>query len=467
MENNKKKGVNLNISIAVDALPYNTSLSTVCDYSGEQIFSKTALPLFTECKGKLIPHACIHYENSMDGKKWHLKLRKDLYWQTGELVVAEDYCRAIKFICRDKLNRFRTLFFDIIGAKAYAEFESEDIGIYSSGMFEIIIDLKYKNNFMLYFFSLINSSPRHNENPFLTAGPYFIHFIDENCYHLKINPYYKLDSCSEYYRSVIYKKIDSDLYADSFHENEIDVTCDTGLDLGYYINQSKHPCFRESDIYLIMLLTPGKCFLKLPDNIKSILVHLINKKNISKHFNDLLKPINSYLDIYQMEAENIGMRSIAPPTSNFQLTISYENFYPNKVIIELIALQLAQFNIQLNAIEDKYGQWISNTHLRFEIRKSFKSTPFALLKADISRGYLSKSVFKEAQYLYSALLQSETPETKHYLFKQLDLIIREHCIVVPLFIFPTGFLCRNNIVSSTLTSIGSFIHKREGQDDFF
>ena len=453
---------NSQISIAVDALPYNPSLTGVCDYSGEQIFTKIALPLFSETNNRLNHNACIQYESSNNGKKWHLKLRNDLYWQTGELVIAEDYCRSIKSICRDKSNRFRTLFFDIEGAKAYAESESESIGIYSSGVFELTIELKYKNNFILSFFTLINSSPLHHENPLLTAGPYFVHFVDDTHYHLEINPYYKLDSISKAHQSIIYKKIVNDSYADSFHQNEIDVTCDTGLDLNHYINQKEHPCFQESDIHLIMLLSPGKLFLELPDNVKTILIHAINKKIISKEFSETLKSINSYLDIYNLEAEYIETQPITSLKNKFQLTISYENFYPNKVIIDLIANQLVPFNIQVETIEDKYGEWISETHLRFEIRKSLSSTPFLLVKADISRGYLSEPIFKEALFLYSALLQSDISEEKHYLFKRLDFIIRMSCIAIPLFIFPTGFFCRENIVASTLTSIGSFIHKREG-----
>ncbi|MDP1603132.1 MAG: hypothetical protein Q8M03_07695 [Legionella sp.] len=450
------------ISIAVDALPYNKTLTSVCDYSGEQIFTKMALPLFSEKNGELSHNACIYYESSDNGKKWHFRLRNDLYWQTGELVIADDYCRAIKSICRDKSNRFRTLFFDIVGAKTYSEYESENMGIYSSGIFELTIELKYKNNFVLWFFTLINTSPLHRKNPLLTAGPYFVHFVDETHYHLKINPYYKLDLIPKAHSSIIYKKIVNDLYAECFHRNEIDVTCDTGLDLNHYINQKEHPYFQKNDIHLIMLLSPGKCFLELPDNAKTILIHAINKKIISEKFNETLKSISSYLDIYNLEAENIENKSISSLKKTFQLTISYEDFYPNRVIIDLIANQLIPFNIEVKAIEDKYGEWTSETHLRFEIRKSLRSTPFLLLKADISRGYLPETVFKEVKLLYSALLQSDIPEAKHYLFRRLDLIIRMNCIALPLFIFPTGFFCRKNIVASTLTSVGSFIHKRKG-----
>lgn len=37
------------VVIAVDALPYYSHIIDICDYSGEQIFSKMALPLFKEC----------------------------------------------------------------------------------------------------------------------------------------------------------------------------------------------------------------------------------------------------------------------------------------------------------------------------------------------------------------------------------------------------------------------------------
>lgn len=56
------------IAIAVDALPYQNSVQTVCDYGGQQIFGKCALPLYTYRNGRLVGLAAEHSQFSKDKK---------------------------------------------------------------------------------------------------------------------------------------------------------------------------------------------------------------------------------------------------------------------------------------------------------------------------------------------------------------------------------------------------------------
>lgn len=448
------------VRIAVDAFPYKPTLSAVCDYSGMQIFAKTALPLFIEKNNTLVNHACNTYEQENDGRRWIFHLKNSLYWQNGEQVVAEDYCRALKFICRDKSNRYRSLFWDIVHAKAYANYHHEKIGIYSDGSYTLIIELNYHNNFIPWYFTLINTSPQHAKTAAFTAGPYFINKRDNSHYYLNKNAYYQLDNSTTACDTIIYKKIPEDAAATHFHCNEVDVSCDTGFDLDYYLQHKNTPYFKQNNTRLLMLLSPGKYFAHLPEQVKHILIHAIDREAIKQHFNGALASIYSYLDLYQIDAYPLSAKLMAPLAEPFLLSISYEDFYPNRIIIDLISKQLAYFNIHVKTQEDRYGERQALTHLRFEIRSSLNSTPFFLIKSDLSQGHLPTIDFAQAQRLYSALLQCRSLATQHYLFQQLDLLLRQHGIVIPLLIMPTGFFCRSFIQEATLLSVGQFIHKQ-------
>ncbi|EDF8639467.1 hypothetical protein GCB06_21160, partial [Salmonella enterica] len=96
-----------NLNVAIDVFPYKEDIWSICDYSGEQIYSKLALPLFSLEKDEIKPLGAESFQQTVDS--FRINIRKDLFWSNGDNVKAVDYVRAIKHICYDENNRYNKL----------------------------------------------------------------------------------------------------------------------------------------------------------------------------------------------------------------------------------------------------------------------------------------------------------------------------------------------------------------------
>ncbi|MBS9425037.1 ABC transporter substrate-binding protein [Photorhabdus caribbeanensis] len=453
------------INIGVDSFPYNPELFSVSDYSGEQIFLKTALPLFYEKGKEIICLAARDYFMNKSGKIITINIRNDIYWSNGEKVTAEDYCHSIRTICRDKNNRYNKLLTAIKGYEKFSNFESNYLGIKSIKKYTLTIELKYKDVFFLNYLCVINISPMHKKHKDITAGPYKISEINNQKYKLTTNRFYKLCENKNIISTINYMLIEDDKYAERFRKNDIDVSCDTGLDLNFYRNNCHDINFKKNEEKLITLLTPGTEFFILDENVKHILTTCINKKAIDEKFNNMLNPIDSYLYIYDIpyiENKSTSAQKLDLP---FHLSIAYEDFYPNKEILLYLKRQLSEFNIILEIKEDNYGQWVSRTHLRFEIRKSLRCSPILLIKTDISRGITSEKHLNKIKKYYSQLIFCSDRLIQEKIFSLIDLHLRQQCAYIPLFIFPTGYFCTKDLSEETLMTIGEYITRKVNSND--
>ncbi|MGY4565393.1 hypothetical protein [Erwinia sp. TECH1] len=81
-----------NLNIAVDVFPYKEDIWSICDYSGEQIYSKLALPLFSLEKGEVELLGAESFQQTADSLR--ITIRKDLFWSNGDNVKAADYVRG-------------------------------------------------------------------------------------------------------------------------------------------------------------------------------------------------------------------------------------------------------------------------------------------------------------------------------------------------------------------------------------
>lgn len=441
------------VTIATDAFPYEAVLHRVSDYSGEQIYAKLALPLFVEKEKKVTYLAAANHSVGSDSKSLRIKIREDLFWSNGEQVVAEDYVRAVKFLCRDHKNRFKTLFSDLENYGDFVSHRSDCMGVEFIDRYTLIFFLKYPHRNFIDFLTILVVSPLHYKDASLTAGPYYLDFQSENVYRLKKNPHFKLDTKENCFNLVSYKLCSDDKEGDSFWQNQVDVTCNTGLDYQYFDSVCKNRFFYNSDHDLIMILSPGKQFDEIPKSVKSILSNVVDREKICAQFCNIPTPAHSYLSNYYEISDLLNKNEVTPLKDPYFLTIAFENFYPNKEIIDELSRQLEAYNIYLVSLEDAYGHWKSTSHIRLEIRKSINSTPILLYKADISRGLLDKESFDRARKYYSLLLQKDNPQY----FIEIDKILIQSCVYIPLMIVKTGFLAKSHIIRDTLFSCGDFI----------
>lgn len=445
------------IRIAIDATPYNSMLHCISDYSGEQIYSKLSLPLFKEESGSIQILAAKKFEISHDNTRLTIWLKHNLFWSNGEKVVAEDYVRSIRFISLDDNNRFKTLFSDIIDIMTWTE--STHSGIYSVGLDCLVINLKYPNKFFFHFLTTIVSSPLHKDNIHLVAGPYVIDKKHNNMFELSRNPYYVLNDFKQAFDKILYQVVTNENNLRLFYNGKIEVTCDTAFYYSELDSIYNHAGISANNA-LIMLLSPGTKFKDLSLNARSCLNIIINRKEICKKFNNVINPSYSYLTTYS----NIDQRSLMD-SFNYSnkldlkvLEISYENYYPNKLIIEAISKQLEKYNVRVISKVDTYGKWVSDAHLRLEIRKSLDGTPILLYKSDLSRGFLSEIEFNRARYCYSKILTNTNLNEDTIYYTVLDEILLRNAIYIPLLEIPRASIIHESVLKKSIFKVGEPIY---------
>lgn len=444
---------NKSCCVAIDAIPYKNFIHDICDYSGDQIYIKTSLPLFKSHNNKVITHAAESYSISPCGKRIKIKIREDLYWYIGEKVKAIDYVRAFKYISSNPKNRYFNLFEDVKGWSQ--ESKLNKILIKTNNDYILEIELKYPNVFFLYFMTLIQLSPMHENDINLTAGPYYIKSIVRNKFYLEKNLHYKIEK----YNKNIIENITYSLHKpyemlNLFMNKKIDVTCDTATPLEDIILSSNINKVAKFDNKLIMLLSAGSLYSKIPFFVKEILYKSIDRYQISDSLNEFTKPIFSYTDMYfhnEYSRKTNYDNQKQENNNEIKLYVAYEDFYPNLEVIKIIAQQVKKYGIQLIACEEQYGTRSYNCHLRLEIRISIRQTPILLYKSDLSRGLMEKKNHKYAIKLYSYLLFKGDNLN---IYKELDKLLIYNAISIPLINIPSFSLVGKHLIPETIYTHG-------------
>lgn len=448
------------LKIALDVLPYRINsgndakygiTNRFCDYSGLLVHSKTNLPLFRVKSLQLEPFATSSFE--IQDNKITINLRNDIYWNTGQRVVAGDYVRAIKFICRDHLNIHRILFDDIYNYHLFASKESNSIGVYALNEQTILFELKYKNPFFIYYLSNLAISPLHEYDDNAFAGPYGIKSYDNLRYVLSRNKFFNFNEYNKYYDEIEFLLARDGLDIDLFKCNKVHITSDTSLKFDEYSNARENRNFYEniSDNYtLIMLLSAGSKYIEMSDDIKSIIFNVINRQEICTKLNNIPIPVYSFMDTHNQP----NLNKVSKLLNKTRISVSYENFYPNEDVVKLIAEQLEPYNIELDLYIDEYMEKKAETHLRLEIRTSMLHVPLLFYKADLYRGLLTSSKYNLAIMAYSYIVQNpETYRTKIALL-MLDKIFTKELISLPLLVLPKSQFVVDKVIQETIFAPG-------------
>ncbi|WP_287812512.1 ABC transporter substrate-binding protein [Pseudomonas sp.] len=443
------------IAIAVDALPYQNSIHTVCDYGGQQIFGKCALPLYTYRNSQLVGLAAEHSEFSKDKKKLTVKLRTGLFWSDGSPVVADHYANSFKEIIRSPSNRFSNLLSDIAGYGEYANFQSDDIGIGVPEKLTIVLNLRNGNKWLPSMLSQLNFSPSCG-NPELSAGPYCIKhqssaFVEllKNKWYLSHNP-----STVERLTFINYEPYhDRSACIEDYFRGTIDITCDTVMRLEDYKKYSHLHEFHSNLTRLGVFLVPGTSFASLPSQLRQSLFHVFNRQEISDSLLGFAAPLTSYSGLYLDEV--LRATKDLPPLSQHTITILYDEFYPNLTIAKILQKQLKRLGIQAQLKPVGFGDWSAPSDLRLTICPPAIYGPLGFFKNDLFRGYLTSTQLAKAKILYSLYLSGLSPDVEAAAAAGMEEIISNEGLSIPLVTLPTAALVRKNILPSSFYEVGT------------
>lgn len=113
--------------------------------------------------GELTPGAAESWVPSEDGKTWTFYLRRNAYWSDGRPVTAHDFEYTFKrFLHPDAGNVYAFLYYDIKGARAYNQRETEDVdavGIRAVDDYTLVIETEQSCAFLPHITAYHSSSP--------------------------------------------------------------------------------------------------------------------------------------------------------------------------------------------------------------------------------------------------------------------------------------------------------------------
>ncbi|WP_028536631.1 hypothetical protein [Paludibacterium yongneupense] len=434
-------------------MPYETEWWRVSDWCGQRIHSKTALPLLRDGVGGPAPLAAAAVRHDARYRHWQFKLRDDLRWDDARRLTAEDYRRTIRVICRDPGNRFRTLLSDLAGFAAYTRGQSEYLGVHCPAPDRLACDLGQANRFFAHLLCAIALSPMHPVDPQRSAGPYrLLQRDDEGC-HLGINPHFCLEPAANAFGTLHFRRIAHDGTASAYSRKHVDVSADTALVYPLYAAASLSRDFYRCHDGMMLLLAAGGRFTELAEPLRRQLTYACDRETLRHHLHDVPAVATSYHRPLGTGGAPDGRAALAPASQ--RIRIAYEDFYPNRQIVEELRRQWARHGWSLEAVQEGYGQRIANTHLRLEIRVSLKSTPLLLYRADLARGLLPQAADLRARELYTRLTAGAGADD--VLYAGLDTLLQAHGIAIPLLELPQGFFVREGIDPDSVFRVGSFV----------
>jgi hypothetical protein len=442
------------IKIALDAFPYEPQLHRVCDYGGLQIFSKLALPLFADVEGVFTPLAARSLNTSEDGKTIDIALREDLLWNNGEAVLAEHYAQAFRSICGDTSNRFQSLLSDLAGYPQCAQGETAALGVVALGPHHLQLRLRNRNHWFAWILCHLQLSPLHSDVN-LVSGPYIILQQDSGRFLLGANPHYFQKSVNDVpileYVNYQGHANRADSIAD-YYNDLIDVSCDTVM---YYddfaVHQGKSD-FRLRWPPLGMFLALGSQFSEIPIAVRRSLNSMVDRKALSAGLCGVPRPIQGYLDLYEFGASPPPRNQITQEAC--EIVLSYEDFYPNKQVAQMLVQQLAAFGVKGVLQENRFGDWSNTSHLRLAVQANASFGPLNFYKSDILRGYFEGAELERIRKLYSLYMQVPNAIQSRRIAIEIEKTLHTSGLSVPLLAIPSAALIRPNLNPESVYTIG-------------
>jgi len=434
------------IKIAVDAFPANTSLLHVADYSAEQVLCKTAAPLLcpppSDASANAAALSCVYYD-----KRYVIQLRRGLAWTDGGAITAQHYVDALQAVAEDQRNRFRHLLSSV-----------GQINAPTPDTIEILVENEC--SWIPLFLSFINASPYDVTDKARTAGPYSVVTRTTDAIVLRAR-----DSLIEKDKE-IYQELEFINYGarsdpreciDDYLADRIQVTCDTA---GHYPEMAsllKHPNCVVRDIPMGMFLTAGGRFEELSSELKQNIWRMVDRRRIVQRLETVPRAIYGFSDLYG------PTRPVPNPTSDLyepcSLTISYEDFYPNREIAEMLAAQFQSFGIRVSLVEHKFGVWAHDSHLRLDILRGPNGSAKTLYKSWISSHFLSSDIRQRAIRHYSLYLKTSDSHIVSLCERYLDSLVCESGLATPLITIPSISLVNSSIDPATLFSVGEAVRR--------
>lgn len=457
-------------TVDIDALPGTLYLHDVSDYIGIQVLSPTALPLFYYNQ---IYHSlkCLGAENysiSQDGCTYEITIRNDLFWSDGTKVTAEDYVRGFFAIINSKHNIYRILLKDIVNYGKFIKDKNENnIGIEVVGR-KIIFRLVHPNNLFIIFLSTINFSPKHHSEVMLAAGAYNIETVTENGIILSRNPFFTLDKSNpnievDYIHYI--KPASRYESLQQYEQKQLDITCNTMFPYEQLSKFKERKDFYQEPSNIFMILRKEKkCNPILEEKVfRQAILFSLNRANLCANFHYALTPMTDFFfdsnmnqNISSPLVDNLYNSELAADLfhllfsmyniKDVRLKVAFDDYFPNKEVLELVSIELKSYNIYLELIQDNFLTPSKSADLRLHLLTSPVYHPFPIyLKEAYDHDFMKNDTWKT----YIALLESyhkcNDDDKKKQILEVINTTLISEAFIIPLFKMQSLYLKRDGL----------------------
>lgn len=389
----------------LDAMPLKKNLIEINDYNGIIVYSAVSDPLFKYNGTSISPHACSEYTIRKRGKLYLIKLRTDLFDFNGRQIQAADYSAV--------LNNARTLDTNI-------KYLLDNIAdIRTDGL--LLTIYLHKSDYQFYkVLSKINFSP--------VSGPFYIKQISKTEIILAPNKYYRTYTNGT-------KGLRFGLYD---NKQKIDFSCNTNLTETFIKKHRNDLSIYPSFITISLAFINPELLQPEHSCLRQTLLQNINADTIAqKH--TTLHPTNTFCESVNHPTAYMHSKSIQDLNKR-EISIGYDNFYPNIQILKAVKQQLLHAGITVKLVRDDYYNPKYNYDLKLML-----SYP----------DYIDDIAFYRSQYFLTLLRLScggrhirivkklYRPTIKQNILVSLNKIMLDNALIIPLFKLDSAYISEN------------------------
>ena len=444
------------LRILIDSNTLNSDINFINDYTGKIIYSLVSCPLFIydSYKKKHIKYACKRYYFYKEKNIYKFILRKDLKWSNGEIVKTEDFYNSFVRIIRESkgldyglLNIFNCL--EFINGKC----DCSALGIKFDDV-SITIKLKSIDKTFLKLLSNLRFSPikyigENKINKNISAGKYFLYKSNDVSYTLKKNDFFferekvSFDLVKYFIEKNPYKGLEL------FNKRKIDITCNTIFPFKEINSYKNRKDYKETLGTIDVSIIINK---NIDYDKRNILYTLINPYEINEFFNNVFcmnHDIKLMSKHYYNKSISSLISSIKNKNESFEINIGYDNFYPNKLILNRIKNILESYGVKINLIEDDfYAPNKKNYDAKLILTDSVyrdKISSYETLGLMLIKNLKDKELLMSYIKLLNLYKKESKLRERYIILNKLRLILLDLRLIIPLFKLKNRYLIDENI----------------------
>ena len=397
------------ITFNIDTHPLSLNFVDIDDYLHNFIGCFCKYPILTNGSDKTSLCSIKYKTNSII----KLELKKPFFFIDGSRLSLEDLKEFIVLQIQNN-SRLKNMLSDI-----------KTIKIKNN---TLIIKHK-KNRFFYRYFYNISLSPVKRS---MTCGTYYLNKKTDN--KIMLLPNYKNNVLAEPIEFNIIK--DPVIDVKLFGLNKCHFTNTTTFlkqNIENYKNKENFNCY-SSNIFFMLSFINSDLLKNENKDLRKKISSSINREEISEKLKSIVTPINKFTfneKIYFNDMKNFNKFDLKA----VNLTIGYDDFYPNELICKEVSKQLLKHNVKVTLVKTNYFEQSrsSSYDMRLDLFIPDYEDDYAFYSSSIFKQLLKNCNFKAFNMYNKIMSKIKVDENSKELLDKAIIIFHSEVPVIPLF----------------------------------